>query len=105
MTIELKNNLITDKAAQRARIEAKRERVLSWLSGEGYTTPGMLSEVLGLQRNAVYKTVEAMERDGLVSRDEVAWMGARVRLVTLTPHGAAMAAEPGQDVWAYETGG
>jgi DNA-binding MarR family transcriptional regulator len=104
MTPELKNNLITDKASQRARIDAKRSTVLAWLAGEGYTTPGMLGEVLGLQRNAVYKTIEAMQRDGLVARDEVHWLGAKVRLITLTPHGAAMAAEPGEEVWAYETG-
>lgn len=98
------SNLITNKAAQRERIAAKRKKVLDWLAVEGFSTVAMLAKVLEVQHNAAYKTCKAMEAEGLVAPDAVQWLGHTVNLVTLTAHGAMMHAEPGQDFDYHQRG-
>ena len=101
------SNLIQNRAAQRERIEEKRSAVLSWLAGESFTSPATLEKVLGLERNATYKTIQSMVRDGLVARHTIAHHGGRLHLVALTVHGSGMCIDPsnpGQEVRYYEQG-
>ncbi len=54
----------------------------------------VLCQVLGIQRNAVHKTLASMEREGLVRSELVSRGFASLKLISLTPHGAAMAVDP-----------
>jgi hypothetical protein len=89
-----KHHLITNHADRSTRIEAKRAAVLGFLAYEGYTTAPVLELLLGLQRNAVYRTLKAMERDGLVRGQSVASLGGPVTVWGLTPHGAIARLDP-----------
>lgn len=92
------NMLIIDKPKQLARIEEKRRTVLRWLASEGYSTEKVLGELLGLQRNAIYKTIKGMERDGLIQRHELRSLMGKLAVLVGTPHGIAM----GKDAVASE---
>jgi len=102
--------LIFDKQEQLGRIAAKRETLLAFLASEGYSTADLLGQALRLSRTAVFKTLKAMERDGLVKLDYVSYApGQRGKQTIwgLTPTGALMAADPeAQDfrVDYYESG-
>jgi len=84
------------KSAQAQVIERKQERVLQWLADEVFTSQRVLQDVLGLQRNAVRKTVDAMLKARLVDVHEVSYLDFSFRVVVLTPHGAALAGRPGE---------
>lgn len=84
------------KSDQAQVIERKQERVLQWLADEVFTSHRVLQDVLGLQRNAVRKTVDAMLKSKLVDVHEVRYLDFSFRVVVLTSHGAALAGRPGE---------
>ncbi len=90
----MKEHLINDRAALKERMEAKRSAVLDWLKGESFTSPQLLCEVLGLQRNATYKTIRSLKKEGLVDTVTLTWITGQIHLVVLTTHGAAMCIDP-----------
>lgn len=79
-----------------ARIEQKREVVLSWLGTEIFSTARVLGQVLGLKKTGTYQTLAAMKRDGLIDFQVIEWHAASLQIVVLSPHGAAMAGKGGE---------
>lgn len=81
---------MSDKAKQKARILEKRAAILQWLSGEVYSTNAILGDLIGVGRNATYKTLVAMENNELVKRETVVTLGGAITIWGITPHGALM---------------
>lgn len=102
------SHFISDKEAQKARVADKRQRVLSWLSSESYSTSEILQMLLGLSRPQAYQTLKKMERDGLVRLETVErGLQGKNTIWVITPHGATMAADPDAErfeVDYYEAG-
>ena len=90
----MKEHLINDRAALKKRMDDKRAAVLEWLKGESFTSPQLLAEVLGLQRNATYKTIQSLKKEGLIDTVTLTWITGQIHLVVLTTHGAAMCIDP-----------
>jgi hypothetical protein len=86
--------LIQSRSAQAARIAEKRQAILTWLKSESFSTVPILSQVLGTQGNACWKTLKAMERDGLVQSHLLKNHFGSLTIWGITPHGSAMATDP-----------
>ena len=87
--------LIPSRAIQTGRIEEKRDKILNWLAEETFTTSKVLERLLGLKKNAVHKTLIAMQRVGMVDVHEVSYLDMRFRFIALTSHGAALVGRVG----------
>jgi hypothetical protein len=78
------------------RAAEKRERILAWLSDEGWSSVPVLADALGLTVEPTRRALRSLMRDGLVRRQELSRPQTRPLVVyTLTPHGSLMASDPG----------
>ena len=79
-------------AAIAARAQAKEILLLDFLaSGEVWTTPQIISMLLGLHLRRAYAQVQRMEKAGLVVPER---MGRGLMLVGITPQGLAYSTHP-----------
>lgn len=88
--------LIQSRSAQSARIVEKRQAILAWLKGESFSTVPILAQVIGTAGNACWKSLKAMERDGLVQSHLLENHFGRLTIWGITAHGSAMAADPAE---------
>lgn len=97
---------INDPRARRARTSEKQAQVLAWLATEPFSTVAILAGVIGLQRVATAKTLDAMQAAGLLRKEEIRTpLAGRVNLYVVTPHGAAMGSPlDGEPLPYFETG-
>ncbi len=88
--------IIADHAQRFARAAEKRRLILRFLREELYTSPEVISELLGVEARAARATVAALERDGLVKRHPIQ-LGdglSRFWVIGITPRGQSMAFDP-----------
>ncbi|MDE2268581.1 MAG: hypothetical protein KGL33_06155 [Betaproteobacteria bacterium] len=88
--------IIADARARAARAQEKRHLILRFLREELYTSPDVISELLGVEARAARATIAALERDGLVKRHPIE-LGdglARFWVIGITPRGQSMAFDP-----------
>ena len=97
--------IITNPAERAQRAEAKRVALLRFLRDELYTNQATASLVMGVGERAGRQTVAAMEAAGLVRRQAVAVLPGLppVNLVSITPHGQAMAFDPASETVSDRT--
>jgi DNA-binding MarR family transcriptional regulator len=88
--LELHHQLhrIVDQAMSGSGLSLARAKVLMRLSDHGPMNQATLAGLLGFAPRSVTDTVDALERDGLVSRAEDE-NDRRARIVALTPAGRA----------------
>lgn len=87
--------VMKDPAQRAARREQKRRLILRFLRTEIFSTPWVLSELIQTtDPRTIKRTVDALEREGLVVVDTVETDWRRVSLVGITPHGQAAAWRP-----------
>lgn len=91
----MSKKLMTDPGARTARAKEKRRLMLRFLRDEVWTIGQVAADVLGISYHAAYVTLQAMERDGLISSSPMAVnYSGRVRKVVLygiTSQGLAFA--------------
>lgn len=63
-------------AARMAKRDEKRQIILRFLSKEIFSGSVVLAELVNLQKRSISNTLNSMERDGLVVRDQVKSAGA-----------------------------
>ena len=63
--------LISDKNEQQKRIAEKRRLIVQWLGSELFSTPEILSSVIGLKGQGAHNTLKAMARDGFLRCEEL----------------------------------
>lgn len=96
--------LLRSKQEIDARRNEKRARLLEFLRTETFTSIEVAGELLGIQRNAVYKTLRSLRAEGLIEKHQVQTeMWAKI-LWGITTHGAAVATPPGEDFFWFEPG-
>ncbi len=77
-----------------ARAQAKETLLLDFLaSGEVWTTPPLIAQLLGLSLRRAFDQVQRMEREGLVVTEKIE-LGRGVTLVGITSQGLAYSAHP-----------
>lgn len=87
--------VMRDPAERKARTEQKRRLILRFLRTEIFSTPAVLSELIGTaDPRTITRTANALARDGLVVREVVTIGWRNVHLIGITPHGQAMAWRP-----------
>lgn len=101
--------VMLNPAERKARTEQKRRLILRFLRTETFSTPAVLSELIGTHDpRTITRTANALARDGLVVRDVVQIGWRNVHLIGITAHGQAMAwrADDGEELIekVYEKG-
>lgn len=87
--------VMRDPAERKARQDQKRRLILRFLRTEIFSTPAVLSELIGTaDPRTITRTANALARDGLVVREVVTIGWRNVHLIGITPHGQAMAWRP-----------
>ncbi len=90
------SHFIHDKDEQKLRTEAKRNKILKFLSDETFSTSEILGQLLELSRTATYRTLKSMEKEGMVKLYEIEYELAQKGKQTiwgLTPTGALLATD------------
>ncbi len=84
------NKLIADPAARAARSAEKQKIIVRWLQNEGFSTADVVAEVLGIHKNAVYRTLNHLADRGLITSERIKMpLGAQpAQIWGLTPDGA-----------------
>ena len=98
--------LMANKAEQILRISEKRELITNFLKSETFSTPDILSQVVGMKGQGAHATLKAMVRDNLLRCMELP-TGHKMQVIYgLTPHAAALASdfEAGEIVSYFEPG-
>lgn len=92
--------LLRDARERTARKHEKRERIIAFLRTNVFSTASVLGDVAEVRsRQAIHSTLRALNKEGLIRSAEVASdQGRRVLVWGITPHGAAMAARPGESI-------
>ena len=85
--------LMANKAAQVIRISEKRELITNFLKSETFSTPDILSQVVGMKGQGAHATLKAMVRDGLLRGMDLATGHKMQMIYGLTPHAAALASD------------
>ena len=98
--------LMANKAAQILRISEKRELITNFLKSETFSTPDILSQVVGMKGQGAHATLKAMVRDGLLRCMELPTGHKMQMIYGLTPHAAALASDfaAGEIVSYFEPG-
>jgi hypothetical protein len=92
------HNLIRDPEVRKQIHAQKQTKVLHWLKTEIYSSPEILSLVLGLsKRQSLHKTLTGMEEQGLIRLARVPIVGGYQTLWGITEHGQAMAFDPSKN--------
>jgi hypothetical protein len=83
----------------RLQIHAQKQtKVLQWLKTEIYSSPEVLTLVLGLgHRQSLHKVLMAMQEQGLIRQSKVPVVGGHQTLWGITEHGQAMAYDPSKN--------
>lgn len=90
--------VMKDPTERKARTEQKRRLIIRFLRTETFSTPAVLSELIGTaDSRTISRTANALERDGLVAREVVTVGWRNIHLIGITPHGQAMA-------WRHDDG-
>ena len=98
--------LMANKAAQILRITEKRDLITTFLKSETFSTPDILSQVVGMKGQGAHATLKAMVRDGLLRCMELPTGHKMQMIYGLTPHAAALASDfaAGEIVTYFEPG-
>lgn len=98
--------LVADPAERAARAQEKQRLVVHWLQAEGFSTAEVLAEVLGVHKNAVYRTLNVLQERGLLVAERLKMpLGARPAQVWgLTPDGALCVMNEAGDFEHYQPG-
>lgn len=88
--------MLIPAAEQKERIARKRDTLLKFLAGEGFSSLPILAEVLQLGKPATCKTLQQLAKLGMVSSQDVPAGAGMLKVYFLTAHGRAMAADPDQ---------
>ena len=98
--------LMANKAAQSLRISEKRDLINTFLKSEIFSTPDILSQVVGMKGQGAHATLKAMVRDGLLRCGELPTGNKMQVIYGLTPHAAALASDfaAGEIVTYFEPG-
>lgn len=85
--------LMRSPADRAQRVQQKQDAVLRWLRDETWSTPEVLSQVMGLTaRSGAYRTLAMMERAELVRGASVPiFKGVEQKIIGITAHGLAHA--------------
>lgn len=90
------NNLIRSTEEREIRRAHKREAVISFLREHIWSTQDILQQVLMHQsRQATHKSLRKIEAEQLIRRHVYPHLGGKLTLWGITPHGQAMAFDPG----------
>ena len=97
---------MANKAAQSLRISEKRDLITTFLKSETFSTPDILSQVVGMKGQGAHATLKAMVRDGLLRCGELPTGNKMQVIYGLTPHAAALASDfsTGEIVSYFEPG-
>jgi len=82
--------LISNYEERETRRERNRQRAISFLASETWTTPRMLQFAMSCSKGSVYKLLKQLRRDGLVRDHKI--NDLRLSIVGATPHCIAIAA-------------
>ena len=87
--------LLLDGAARNARRATKRTAVLRFLRQEIWSTSDILGSVMGLRaRQAVHRSLQGLEAQGVVRRGTLEHLGHATTLWGITAHGQGLAFDP-----------
>ncbi len=83
----------------RLQIHVQKEtKVLQWLKTEMYSSPEVLTLVLGLSHSqSLHKILMAMQEQGSIRQSKVPAVGGHQTLWGITEHGQAMAHDPSKN--------
>lgn len=89
------HTLVRDPQQRKQIHTQKQTKVLQWLKAETYSSPQILGLILGVtSRQAIHKTLTAMQEQGLIRAGQVQVVGGHQTLWGITEHGQAMACDP-----------
>ncbi len=89
------NTLISDPKKRQARAQEKIDWILEFLRDEIYSTTAVLSRWLVVNSSATLSTLYRMEKQGLIVRDSIRFLGSRATtLWGITPTGVMEGVEP-----------
>lgn len=99
MTMSHVDALLASPADRKQRVEEKTSQIVGWLQLVGFSTADILSELLEVHKNGVYRTLNRLQDAGLLVSEKVAMpLSPRpLQVWGLTPTGAlSVASESGE---------
>ena len=89
-------NLISDYQERMERATEKRSIVIKFLQSELYSTTTIVAELLKVSRSAAYRTLQSLERDELVRKHVLNFLGREIPFYVITDHGVTENVDPSQ---------
>lgn len=98
--------LIFSPAERRQRIEKKNQQIVVWLQQVGFSTADVLSELLGVHKNGVYRTLNSLQKAELLTSEKIVMpLSPRpLQIWGLTPTGALSVASDSGEFEYFEQG-
>ena len=98
--------LISSPAARKQRIDEKNSQIVGWLQQTGFSTADVLSELIGVHKNGVYRTLNRLADAGLLTSEKISMpLSPRpLQLWGLTPTGALSIASDSGEFEYFEQG-
>lgn len=98
--------LIASPTERRHRIEKKNQQIVGWLQQVGFSTADVLSELLGVHKNGVYRTLNRLQEAQLVVAEKIVMpLSPRpLQIWGLTPTGALSVASESGEFEYFESG-
>ena len=86
-------------AARRARAQQKRQLILRFLREEIWANVANIGELLRVKPIAAIRTLEKLANEDLLRHHLLPTMGGHLVLYGITPHGQALAAKDGEEIF------
>lgn len=98
--------LISSPLARKQRIDEKTSQIVGWLQLVGFSTADILSELLAVHKNGVYRTLNRLQDAGLLVSEKISMpLSPRpLQIWGLTPTGALSVASDSGEFEYFEQG-